>query len=286
VEKKLILRGLLAGGCGGVLALTFARIFAEPVIQRAIDYESARDEAQGALNKAAGIAGDPAGPDIFSRTVQRNIGIGVGMVLFGIAMGGIVAIAYSLCLGRTGGVRPRPLALLVALAGFVTIYLVPFAKYPANPPAIGHPETIRERGTLFLAMMLTAMIAAVIAVTVGQVLRARFGTWNATLIAGLGYVTVVATTMLILPALGDLKANIAEYGRHATETPLPLTDRDGKIVFPGFPADVLAQFRVYSVAAQAILWGTIGVVFAPLAERVLHPSAARRPTTPELQPVA
>jgi hypothetical protein len=50
-----------------------------------------------------------------------------------------------------------------------------------------------------------------------------------------------------------------------------LTDASGTIVYPGFPADVLFDFRLYSVAAQLILWATIGLIFAPLAERLLHP---------------
>jgi hypothetical protein len=269
VEKRLIGRGILAGALAGLLAFVFARIFAEPSIQQAIDYESARDQAQAALDRAVGLPTEAAGPDIFSRTLQRNAGMGVGMILFGVAMGGLFAVAYSLCLGRTGRLRPRPLALLVAAAGFVVIYLAPFAKYPANPPAIGHPETIHTRGTLFLTMLLTSLIAAVILVRVGQLLAPRVGNWNASILAGLGYLAVIGAAMALLPQVGHLRVNVYQYGRHATETPLPLTDAGGHIVFPGFPADVLAEFRVYSVAAQLILWSTIGVVFAPLAERVL-----------------
>ena len=41
-----------------------------------------------------------------------------------------------------------------------------------------------------------------------------------------------------------------------------------------FPADVLASFRMYSVLAQMILWVTIGLAFAPLAERLLDPNAS------------
>jgi hypothetical protein len=280
VEKRLILRGLLAGGLGGLLAFVFARLFAEPVIQKAIDYESARDDAQTALDKAAGLPVEAAGPDIFSRAVQRNVGIGVGMIVFGIAMGGLVAVAYSLCLGRTGKVRPRPLALMVAAAGFIVIYLAPYVKYPANPPAIGHEETIRDRGSLFLTMLITSLIAAVIMVKMGQIMALRLGNWNATILAGLGYLAVIILASAVLPDLGHLHSNVEEYGRHATETPLPLTDKDGHIVFPGFPADVLAQFRVYSIAAQAILWGTIGVAFAPMAEKVLNRGVSRSAVAP------
>src|SRR5450432_3840790 len=119
MERKLIGRGLIAGAFAGLLAFVFARIFAEPVITQAINYESARDAAQDALNQAAGLPAIADGPDIFSRTVQANIGIGVGMVLFGVAMGGLFAVTYTICLGRTGNLRPRVLALLVAAFGFL-----------------------------------------------------------------------------------------------------------------------------------------------------------------------
>ena len=46
----------------------------------------------------------------------------------------------------------------------------------------------------------------------------------------------------------------------------------GKIVFPGFPADVLFKFRLYSVINQLILWTTIGLAFGPLVERMLAPA--------------
>jgi hypothetical protein len=99
----------------GILAFIFARIFAEPQIQAAIDYESGRDAAQAVLDKAAGLTPEAAGPDLFSRTIQANVGIGVGMIAFGAAMGGLYAVAYILACGRTGNLRPRNLALLVAL---------------------------------------------------------------------------------------------------------------------------------------------------------------------------
>jgi hypothetical protein len=275
VEKKLVLRGVLAGAFAGLLAFVFARIFAESQIQKAIDYESARDSAQDALNRAAGIAVVPEGSDIFSRSVQANIGIGVGMIAFGAAMGALFAVAYTVCLGRVGALKPRTISLAVAAAGFLGIYLVPFIKYPANPPAIGHEDTIRQRGALYLAMVGCAVVFLIGAVVLGQWLRHRFGNWNASLIAGGAYVAVITVVMLVLPSFGELAFNKANFGHHATETPLPLKDADGNIVFPGFPADVLFNFRLYSVGAQLLLWTTLGLVFAPLAERVLAPELVR-----------
>jgi hypothetical protein len=280
MEKKLILRGALAGAVAGLLAFVFARIFAEPQIQKAIDYESGRDAAQGILDKAAGLPAEMAEHEVFSRTLQANLGIGLGLVLFGLAMGALFAVVYAFCLGRVGALRPRTLALLVAGGGFLGMFLVPFIKYPANPPAIGHPDTIKDRSNLYLLMVLVSIVFLVLAVWLGQKLSARFGNWNASLLAGAAFVIAIGIVMALLPSFGHLAANRADFGNQATETPLPLRDANGTIVFPGFPADVLVAFRTYSVAAQLILWSTIGLLFAPMAERLLTPAAAA-PASPE-----
>jgi hypothetical protein len=270
--KSLVLRAMGVGALAGLLAFVFARIFAEPVIQSAIDYESARDEVKNALAIAAGRAPEPDGPDIFSRFVQSNIGIAVGMILFGVAIGCFFGVAYCLAYGRTGRVRPRPLALLTALAGFLTIYLVPFVKYPANPPSIGNPDTIQQRGGLYLIMVAASVVVGIGAVWAGQRLSERFGNWNATLVAGLGFVVVIGAVMAILPALGELTVNAATDGGALTETPQVLRTSTGALVFPGFDADTLYRFRLYSVAAQFILWTVLGVGFAPLADKLLSAS--------------
>jgi hypothetical protein len=275
VEKRIIWRGVLAGAIGGLLAFLFARVLAEPQIQKAIDYEDGRDHAQEALNSAVGVSPHEHA-DPFSRAVQGNVGIGVALILFGAAMGALFAVAYALYLGRSGRLRPRSLAVLVAGGGFLGFYLVPFLKYPANPPAVGNDDTIRQRSGLYLLMVLASILFLVLTVWLGKLLQPRFGTWNATLIAGGVFVVATAVIMLLLPSFGELSANRSLHS--ATETPGPLTDPTGRIVYPGFPADVLFNFRLYSIGAQLLMWAVIALVFAPLAERLLAPKAA----TPEL----
>jgi phosphate/sulfate permease len=270
MEQKLVLRGLLAGALAGLVTFLFGRIFAEPVIQKAIDYESARDAAQDALNKT-----HEHDSEIFTRTVQANLGLGVGLVLFGAAMGVLFAVAYTICLGRVGRLQPRTISLAVAAGGFLALYLVPFLKYPANPPAIGHPDTIKQRGALYLVMVGASLLLVVGAVVLGRRLVARCSTWTATLLALAAFVVAAGLVMWLLPSYGDLAFNKANFPGQATETPGPLKDASGRIVFPGFPADVLFDFRLYSVGAQLLLWATLGVVFAPLAERVVRPAMAR-----------
>jgi predicted cobalt transporter CbtA len=269
MEKRIIWRGILAGAIGGLLAFVFARIFAEPQIQQAIDYESARDTAQQALDKSAGLPVEAGGMEVFSRAVQGNVGIGVALIFFGASMGALFAVAFALYLGRSGRLRPRSLALLVAGGGFLGMYLVPFLKYPADPPAVGHSDTIQQRSSFYLLMVAASVLFLVLTVWLGKRLQPRFGNWNATLIAGGVFIVATGIVMLVLPSFGHLAANQSFH--QATETPAPLTDATGKIVFPGFPADLLFNFRLYSIGAQLILWTTIGLIFAPLADRLLNP---------------
>ena len=124
MEKRIIFRGVLVGALGGLLAFIFGRIFTEPVINRAIDYESGRDDAEMALNKAAGL---PMGwgrwaRTFFSRSVQQNVGIGIGMILFGVAMGALFAVVYSVTVGRVGTLSPRNLALAPGRWLFLGVY--------------------------------------------------------------------------------------------------------------------------------------------------------------------
>jgi predicted cobalt transporter CbtA len=246
VEKRIIARGLLAGAIGGVLAFLFARIFIEPVIDRAIAYEEQAAHAHG---------GHEHGVELFTRGVQANIGMGFGVLAFSVAMGALFAVVYCAAYGRVGNLSPRMLSVLVAGGMFLSLYVIPFLKYPANPPAVSMDETIRQRTLLYLLMVVLSAALLVAAVYLGHRLAARFGGWNATVIAAGSYGVALAVVMLALPTIH--------------ETPGPLRDEAGMIIHPGFPADVLYEFRLYSLGTQLVMWAAIALVFAPLAARLL-----------------
>jgi hypothetical protein len=83
--------------------------------------------------------------------------------------------------------------------------------------------------------------------------------------------------MTVLPGLGELTINAVENGPRVTETPLPLRNAAGTIIYPGFDADVLYDFRLASFTAQLLLWGVLGLVFGTLVERRLARSETRTP---------
>ena len=61
--------------------------------------------------------------------------------------------------------------LLLAVAGFVAIYLVPNLKYPANPPSVGNPETIGMRTALYFVMIAISVAAISVPFRLKRLLR-------------------------------------------------------------------------------------------------------------------
>ena len=231
MEKRIIARGLLAGAIGSVAAFVFARTFVEPLIDQAIAYEEAQ------------AGGHEHGVEVFTRGVQANIGLGFGVLAFGVAMGALFAVAYCVAYGRVGNLSPRLQSVLLAGGMFLSLYVIPFLKYPPNPPAVSLDETIRQRTLLYLLMAVLSAAILAGAVVLGRNLVERFGAWSATLIAAASYVVAIAIVMLVLPTID--------------ETP------------DDFPADVLYEFRLYSLGTQLVLWAIIAVVFASMVQRLL-----------------
>lgn len=249
MEKRLIGGGLLAGAVGAVLAFVFGRLCAEPVIGRAIAFEDGRTDVEN----AHGV--HEHGAELFTRGVQSGPGLGFGVLIFGLAMGALFAVLFGVVYSRTETVQPQPLSLLLAAGAFGAVYLVPFVKYPPNPPAVGQSDTIGARTGWYLVMVLMSVVLAVGAVWLARRLADRFAAWNARLLAAGAYLVAVAVVAVLLPGVD--------------ETPEPLRDAAGTIIYPGFPADVLYEFRLLSLATQLVLWAGIGLVFATVVGRLL-----------------
>jgi hypothetical protein len=240
VVRSLVVRGMLVGLAAGVLAFAFAYVFGEPQVQRAIDFENT-------------LGGHD--PEVVSRGVQRTLGLLTGTVVMGVALGGLFSLVFAYAYGRLGNLGARATAALLAAGAFLTITVIPFTKYPANPPTVGNPDTIDKRTVLFLAMIAITVLAAVAAARIRRDLLGRTSAWNATLLAAAAFIVTVAVAQLILPVVH--------------ETP------------PGFPADVLYRFRLASLGINLTLWTTIGLGFGAVAERMIAARQHSLTTSPQ-----
>jgi pimeloyl-ACP methyl ester carboxylesterase len=229
--RDLLIRGLLAGLLAGVLALGVAEALGEPQVNRAIAVETNLYQQQ---HKAP----DPV---IVSRDVQSTVGLATGVLVVGTALGGLFALGFAFAYGRVGRIGPRVTALVVAAGGFVSIFLVPFLKYPANPPSIGQPSTLDHRTEIYFGLMAISVLTMIGAIMLGRRLRTRLDAWNATLVAAAAFIAVTAAVYILMPGLNEVPA--------------------------AFPATTLWRFRIGSLATQLTLWTAIGLVFGALTER-------------------
>lgn len=230
---------MLAGLIAGILAFGFAWLFGEPQVDRAIAFESHLRQ----------LAGEAPEPELVSRAVQSTAGLLTAAVVYGSALGGLFALGCACAYGRIGRLSPRAVAAVLAAAAFVALILVPQLKYPANPPAVGGPDTIGQRTALYFGMLALSLAAAVAALGTGRSLVRRLGNWNAALAGSAAYVLAMAVAMQVLPAVHEVPA--------------------------GFSADLLWRFRLASLGTEAVLWTTLGLVFGTLAERQLAPQPRR-----------
>jgi predicted cobalt transporter CbtA len=237
--RMLLVRGMLSGLAAGLLALVFAYIVGEPLVVSAIDFESAAQVATGQTPE----------PEVVSRAVQSTIGLATAVVVYAVAFGGLFSLAFAVAYGRVGGFSARATAAVLALGGYLVVFVVPFLKYPANPPAVGNADTINQRSALYLAMVMASVLLAIAATCLGRRLMSRLGAWNAALVATAVFVVAVAIVQFLLPTINEIP--------------------------DAFPATVLWEFRVASLGTQLVMWATIGLLFGTLVARAFTHEAAR-----------
>jgi hypothetical protein len=238
---------MLVGVAGGAVAYVFATVFGESSVNQAIAFESARASAEGEV----------AGHEIVSRAVQSTLGLATAAGVYGVAYGGLFALAFALAYGRIGNLGARTTAALLALGAFVTIGVVPFLVYPPNPPAVGNPDTIGRRTALYFLLLVIAAGSALVAMYVGRRLAPRLGKWNATLVAAAGFAVFLGVVAAVLPTVNEVP--------------------------DGFPATTLWHFRLASLGTQFVTWATVGLLFGGMTQRSLDParSAARSQSSPQ-----
>ncbi|MEU2715329.1 CbtA family protein [Streptomyces sp. NPDC007205] len=232
--RNLLVRGMLAGLAAGVLALVVAYVLGEPSVDKAISFEEAHSHEHEM--------------EVVSRSLQSTAGLATGVLVYGVAFGGIAALAFCFALGRVGRFSPRATALLLSGCALLAVYVVPFLKYPANPPSVGNPDTIGKRTTLYFLMMLLSVLLAIAATLLGKRLAPRLGTWWATVVAVAAFTVVIGLAYQFLPVVNEVPK--------------------------GFPASLLWRFRLSALAIQTALWGGFGLLFGELAERLLNPGPA------------
>ena len=228
----VLIGAVIAGVLAGLVASVLLTFTAEPVIDQAIAVEESRRRAVEAHNAAAE-------PELVARSEQKGAGRFAAYGLGGAAYGVIFGTAFLALRRRPGDAFGRALLAGALVAGAFTV--MPFIKYPPNPPAVGDPATISERQWKYLALVFLSLVVLSGAARLSGRLRQRQWLDDERLIAvGLAVVVPLGLIGALLPPFSD---------------PIEL------------PANLVWRFRIASLGGNLLLWTVLTVAFGAAAVR-------------------
>ena len=220
--RRLLKQGVLAGMAGGVALALVLRLIGEGPIGRAVALEGG------------------GGDEMFSRGIQQLGGMAAS-VLYGAALGALFTVAYAAVRHRVRTPDDWRAAVALAVAGFAGVFLLPFLKYPANPPAVGDPDTIGRRTALYLVAVAWSLVAT----------WGGWRAWRALGARGMPAPQAVPATLAVWVSL----AVVGLVALPADTDPV------------NAPATLIWQFRLATVAGAAAFWSVVGMVFGWLRMR-------------------
>ena len=215
----VIISGALAGAIHGTV--NFAIV--EPYLDQAIGIENQNLFASGEEDDNPQIWGEHEE----YRGWQKSGQVLAGMIL-GIAMGSLFGIVYALSRNSLPGKNDVSKAVILAGIMWITIYLIPFLKYPANPPTVGDAETVALRAILYISFILISGFGALAFYKLSQKLQS-----NKKYLGLLGYAIFIIIVFFVMP-----------------ENPDEITA----------PMNLVNEFRFMSVLGVTSFWISIGFI--------------------------
>jgi predicted cobalt transporter CbtA len=220
---------LFSGAIAGAILGIVNQGIVEPFIARAIDIE----------NQNAIAAGDLFNPNEYDayRIWHRGGEIASGTVL-GLSIGALYGVVIAYSRESLPCSNNKKKALMLAGIMWLVLFMVPALKYPANPPAVGDPETISYRQIIYLAFL---AISGFSVLGLAFVYR-KMGTVRAKkAIIPAVYAAVMAVAFVVMPPNPD---EIAA------------------------PIDLVVSFRIASAFTMSMFWGLLGLILGAIWDRL------------------
>src|SRR5919199_1812228 len=210
-----LLAGAIAGTILGILNLGIV----EPYIEQAIALENDKAASEGELINSV----ESGNYRVWQHEVE-------------------IVFAYSR--QSIPGSSNKRKALIVAGIMWFVLFLVPALKYPANPPAVGNPETIYYRQSLYVAFLAISGFSAL----------------------GLAYfyrrLGDKATKNVVVPAA---------YAAIMVIAYIAMPPNPDQITAP---IDLQTSFRIASGFTMSIFWGLLGIILGAFWDKLKpHESA-------------
>jgi predicted cobalt transporter CbtA len=241
---------LLAGAIAGTILGVINQVAVEPYIERAIELEMLQQqntlaESDQVINPAEFAA---------YRFWQRGGEIIAGTIL-GLSIGSLYGIVFAYTHGSISATNNnKKKALIVAGIMWLVLFLVPALKYPPNPPAVGDPETIYYRQSLYIAFLAISGFSALGLAFLYRKMMMVASSSNTKkkaiiiLIPSALYAAIMAGAFLAMPANPD-----------------PINA----------PIDLVIGFRIASAITISMFWALLGIIFGTFWDKLNPDESAR-----------
>ena len=238
---------LLAGAIAGTILGAINQVAVEPYIERAIELEMLQ---QNTTAQSGQVITNPAEFAAY-RFWQKGGEIIAGTIL-GLSIGSLYGIVFAYTRGSISGTNNnKKKALIVAGIMWLVLFLMPALKYPPNPPAVGNPETIYYRQSLYVAFLAISGFSALgLAFLYRKMMVASSNNTKkkAIIIPSAVYAAIMAGAYLAMPANPD-----------------PINA----------PIDLVIGFRITSAITISVFWALLGIIFGTFWDKLNPDETAR-----------
>ncbi|MDP9210906.1 MAG: CbtA family protein [Thermoproteota archaeon] len=229
--KALTLVGItLSSGVIAGIILAFLNLgIVEPTIDKAIALEVQKQVSSGENVNMS---------ELIDYRYWQKAGAFAGGAIYGAGLASLFGVVFVFARSKLPGKNNKQKAILLAGIMWLVLFLMVALKYPANPPAVGDPETIYYRETLYVVYILISGLAALGMAVIW--IRTRINSKK--IIIPLMYVATMVTAYVVMPSNPD-KIEIS--------------------------MDLIQTFRILTAITIGVFWGILGVIFGSLWDKFL-----------------
>ena len=220
---------IFSGAIAGTILAIINLGLVEPYIDSAISLETQRKISSGENVDMAEL--------VHYRIWQKGGAIAAGAV-YGISLGALFGIVFAYGRKALPGKNNRQKALFLAGILWIVLYLMVAIKYPANPPAVGDPETIYYRQSLYVTYLAISGFTALALALAWNRVQLEYKK----ILFPLIYAAVMFVAYIVLPPNPD------------------------KI---GISMDLIHTFRIVTALTIGIFWAILAIVFGSLWDRFI-----------------
>ncbi len=213
---------LISGALAGFVHGTVNFAIVEPYLDQAIGIENQNLFASGEAEDTPQFWVEYEGYRIWQKSGQVLAG-----VILGTSIGALFGLVFAFARNSLPGNNDIKKALVLAGIMWFTMYLIPFLKYPANPPTVGDSETVLLRSILYLSFIEISGFGALGFYKLSTKFKNK-----KKIIPLVGYGLFISVAFFVMP-----------------ENPDEITA----------PMDLVNEFRMMSVLGVTSFWISVGV---------------------------